>query len=267
MAKKLSVWLIWQLRRVAGFLHLPSRLVKWTGKSPYAIHPKHLLGSPSQYWYLPHLDPQDIVLDVGCGNAMHTIACAARCREIYGFDYDSQQLRIGWTKAESESISNIHLSEGNAETRWNFPDGYFDKVLLLDVLEHLNQRDFVLQETKRVLKGDGWLILSVPNRETSWKRLRREAGLFAYADEDHKVEYTRKEIRQELARSGFICDSVAPIVYDTPWDWAINVIGGISLKWYRKLQEWKRNMAIHRPEESTGFRIVAHVTAKDEALR
>lgn len=255
--KKLIVWVIWQCRRVVGFLHLPSRLVRWTGKSPYAIHPKHLLGSQSQYWYLQHLDPPDIVLDVGCGNAMHTLACAAKCREVYGFDCDSRQLQIGLAKAEGAGISSIHLFEGNAEARWNFPDGYFDKVLLLNVLEHLNQREFVLQEAKRVLNDDGRLILSVPNRETSWKRRRREAGLFAYSDEDHKVEYTQEEIRQELARNGFVCDSFEPIVYDTPWDWAINVIGGISLRWYRKLSEWKRAAALRKPEESTGFRIVA----------
>jgi SAM-dependent methyltransferase len=267
MTKKLIVWLIWQLRRVVGFLNLPSRLVKWTGKSPYAIHPKYLLDSQSQYWYLQHLDRQDIVLDVGCGNAMHTVACAARCRETYGFDYDSRQLQIGQAAAKDRGLDNVHLQTGNAEEQWDFPDTYFDKVLLLDVLEHLNRRDFVLQEARRVLKDNGRLILSVPNRETLWKRLRREAGLFAYADEDHKVEYTQEEIGQELARSGFICDSVAPIVYDTPWDWAINVIGGISLKWYSELQEWKRNMAIHKPEESTGFRIVAHVTTQNEALK
>jgi SAM-dependent methyltransferase len=255
--KKMIVWPIWQLRRVVGFLHLPSRLVKWTGKSSYAIHPKHLLGSQSQYWYLQHLDPQDIVLDVGCGNAMHTLACAAKCREIYGFDYDPRQLQIGRAKAESEGISNTYLFEGDAEVRWDFPDGYFDKVLLLDVLEHLNQRDFVFQEAKRGLKDDGRLLLSVPNRETSWKKLRREAGLFAYADEDHKVEYTQEEIRRELACNGFVCDSLEPVVYDTPWDWAISVIGGISLGWYRKLSELKREAALRKPEESTGFRIVA----------
>lgn len=257
--KKLLAWLIWQCRRGVGFLHLPSRLVKWTGKSPYAIHPKHLLGSQSQYWYLQHLDPQDIVLDVGCGNAMHTLVCAAKCRQVYGFDCDSRQLQIGRAKAESEGISNIYLSEGDAEAPWNFPDGYFDKVLLLDVLEHLDQRDFVLQEAKRVLKDGGRLLLSVPNRETSWKRLRREAGLFAHADEDHKVEYTQEEIRRELARNGFVCESLEPIVYDTPWDWAINVIGGISLRWYRNLYQWKREAALRKPEESTGFRIVAKI--------
>jgi len=262
--KKLFAWVIWYLKIGVAYLHLPTRLVKWTGKSEYAIHPKHLLGTTSQYWYLEHLQPDDVTLDVGCGNAMHTLSCAPRCHEIYGFDYNAEQLQIGQRAVKDGGIHNVYLQKGDAEERWDFPDDYFDKVLLLDVLEHLNKREFVLQEAKRTLKDDGRLIFSVPNRDTSWKKLRREAGLFAYADPDHKIEYTLEEIKAELARNGFTCESARPIVYDTPWDWAINVIGGISLKWYRKLQEWKRDVALRKPEESTGFRIVAHITAKGE---
>jgi len=256
--RKLLVWLLWQTDIWGSILSV--KLVKLTGKSPYAIHPKHLLGSQSQYWYLQHLDSQDIVLDVGCGNAMHTLACAVKCREVYGFDYDPNQVQIGREKAQRDGVRNVHLSEGSAQERWAFPDGYFDKVLLLDVLEHLNQRDFVLQEARRVLKGNGHLILSVPNRETSWKRLRKGVGLFYYSDDDHKVEYTKGEIEQELARNGFsICGEIEPIVYDTPWAGVIDLMGGVSLGWYRKLQRWKREVALRRPEESTGFRIVARV--------
>jgi hypothetical protein len=42
------------------------RLVKLTGKRPYAIHPQHLVEQPWHDWYLPYLDRGDFVLDVGC---------------------------------------------------------------------------------------------------------------------------------------------------------------------------------------------------------
>ena len=255
--RRLIVWLLWNLN-VWGTI-LSVKLVKLTGKSPYEIHPKHLVENQSHRWYLQYLDPQDTVLDVGCGNAMHTLACAAKCRKVYGFDHDLKQLQIGREKAWREGVNNIHLSEGNAEKQWAFPDGYFDKVLLLDILEHLNRCDLALREARRVLRNEGRLILSVPNRETSWKRLRKSVGLFAYADEDHKVEYTQREIEQELAHNGWACERVELVVYDTPWAGAIDLIGGMSLAWYRRLQGWKRGMALKRPKERTGFRIVARV--------
>ena len=253
--KKALVWLLWQIN-IWGSI-LSAKLVQWTGKSRYPIHPKHFLGTQWQQWYLPRIEPTDVVLDAGCGNAMHAIACAVRCREVHGFDYNSKQLEIGRARARQEGVSNIHLTEGNVEEHWDFADGYFDKILFLDVLEHLHQRDFALQEARRVLKPGGWLLLSVPQRDTSWKKLRGSVELFAYADLDHKVEYTREEIEQVLARNGFICETVEPIVYDTWWAGLIDLVGGFSLGLYRRLAQWKRTMALQKPAESTGFRIVA----------
>ena len=64
------------------------RLVRWTGKRPYPIHPKHLVDHPWHDWYLPYLSSGDLVLDVGCANGAHLARAATRCRAIVGFDYD-----------------------------------------------------------------------------------------------------------------------------------------------------------------------------------
>jgi len=45
-----------------------------------------------------------------------------------------------------------------------------------------------------------------------------------------------------------------PVVLDTPWAGAIDAMGGVSLKLYDRLSRWKREAAIRRPGESTGFR-------------
>lgn len=255
--KKALVWLMQQMD-VWGSI-LSSRLVKWTGKSSQRIHPKHFLHTQAHYWYLPYIDPFDVILDVGCGNAMHTIACAVRCRESHGFDYSPKQLEIGKAQVRQEGIENVYLAEGDAEKGWDYPDAYFDKVMILDVLEHVHRRDFVLKETRRVLKAGGRVLLSVPQRNTSWKNLRASVGLFAYADPDHKIEYTRDEIEKELACNGFTCEVVESIVYDTWLGGLIDLTGGFSLKLYRRLAQWKRDMALQRPSESSGFRIVARV--------
>src|SRR4029450_8342383 len=49
----------------------------------------------------------------------------------------------------------------------------FDAALFFDVIEHLAPRVEVLREIFRVLKDDGRLLVSGPNRETRWRRTLR----------------------------------------------------------------------------------------------
>ena len=230
------------------------RLVHLTGKSPYRIHPKHLVDVPGHAWYVEHLRPDDVVLDLGCGNGMHTARAASIAVTVIGMDYYSEYLDVA-----RAVFSTPHLAflEANVTRRLPFPDAHFTAVLCLDVIEHLVPRQAVLREIARVLTPDGVLLISAPNRATTWRRRLVEAGLFSFSDPDHKVEYTREEFCNELAEAGFEPGALMPIVYDTPWAGLIDALGGLSLTLYARLSRWKRDMAMRYPEESTGFRAVA----------
>ncbi len=58
---------------------LSVRLVKYTGKSPHFIHPKHLVETPGHDWYLAHLSPGDVALDVGYLDSAHFSRSIRRC--------------------------------------------------------------------------------------------------------------------------------------------------------------------------------------------
>jgi SAM-dependent methyltransferase len=234
------------------------RLVRLTGKRPYAIHPKHLVDDPWHDWYVQHLAATHTVLDVGCSNGAHLARAATRCRSIVGMDYDLQQLPVAARTIRERGLGNARVFAWDITGTFPFADGAFDVVLFLDVIEHLVPRVGVLREIHRVLKDDGRLLVSGPNRETRWRQTLREAGLFSYSDPDHKIEYAREEFLEELAAAGFESDGpVMPVVLDTPWAGAIDAIGGLSLGLYERLSRWKREAAVRRPEESTGFRVVA----------
>jgi SAM-dependent methyltransferase len=232
------------------------RLVKWTGKSQEYIHPKHLIKDLDHSWFVSALRPGDVVLDVGCGNGAHTCHAATHCARAFGFDLDVQQISIGIREAARNGQTNVYWLIGSAQQRFPFPDDCFDRVLFLDVLEHLDRRDVALEEIHRVLKDDGLLLLSAPNRDTSWKRTQKAAGLPYYSDPDHRIEYTEPELREELKRRGFEVRKVSPVVLDTAWAGLIDLAGGISLRLYGRLARWKREQAWQRPVESVGFQVV-----------
>lgn len=233
------------------------RLVKWTGKSKEPIHPKHLIGNDDHYWFLPHLKPDDTVLDLGCGSGAHSIEAAKKVRSIKGIDHNNRNLAIAKRLAAKKSLHNISFQEASLEKFISEPANAYQAVLALDVLEHLVKRGQLLKEIRRILADNGRLFLSVPNSETTWKKKLQSNQLFFYSDFDHKHEYTKTEIIELLQSHGYMVGHLEPTVIDTPWVGIIDLIGGISLGLYKRLSKWKRRMAILHPEEATGFRIIA----------
>jgi SAM-dependent methyltransferase len=231
------------------------RLVKLTGKRPYAIHPKHLVEQPWHDWYVPYLAPFHRVLDVGTSNGAHLVQAAPHCRSIVGVDYDVAQLVVAGQAIRARGLDNARVFAWDLTRALPFADRAFDTVLFLDVIEHLVPRLAVLREIHRLLADDGQLLVSAPNSQTRWRAVLRRAGLFAYSDPDHKIEYTAAEFVAELRAGGFEPDgALMPVVLDTPLAGAIDAVGGLSLRAYERLSRWKREAALRQPSESTGFR-------------
>ena len=140
------------------------RLTRYTGKSAHAVHPKHLSDAPWHRWYIEHLDRGDLVLDLGCSTAAHAVVAAPAVRGIVGVDHDGTLLA---TAARGARADNLRLLAVDLTERLPFRDASFDAVLFLDVIEHLEPRRQVLVEIARVLKPQGRLLVSAPNRETT----------------------------------------------------------------------------------------------------
>jgi O-antigen biosynthesis protein len=84
----------------------------------------------------------------------------------------------------------------------------FDRVLLLDILEHLRRPEDLLAECQEVLDRDGQLIVSLPNVANITVRLMLLFGRFSYTergllDRTHLRFFTRKTARRLLERSGY----------------------------------------------------------------
>lgn len=224
------------------------RLIQLTGKASHPIHPKHLIEQP-RAWFLDRLKAGDHVLDLGCGTGSHGLA-AATVAHVTFCDKAFVRATAIWFPGP--------CVQADLEAPLPFEDRSFDAVLMLDVLEHLDNRVQAILEVQRILTPAGLLFLAVPNAETAWRRRLRQAGLFPFSDPDHRMEYSRKQLVGFLDLAGFQIQSIAPVAaLDTPWAGLIDLVGGLHLPTYRRLVAWKRRRALENPEESTGFLVVA----------
>jgi ubiquinone/menaquinone biosynthesis C-methylase UbiE len=109
-------------------------------------------------------DAEGRVLDVGCGPAVMEAELLRRGFQVTGIDTSIEMLRHGLNRlAGTAGRDRCRLVPGDAE-RLEFPDGTFDAVICMGVLEYLPTYNRALAEMRRVLRDDGMAVLSVPNR-------------------------------------------------------------------------------------------------------
>ena len=112
------------------------------------------------------------VLEVGCsfGHITEYLAEQPEVREISTFDTDPSFVAIVHAKVEELGLARVRDVRllGNEETRrLPYPDGRFDLVLVVGVIEHLpvRGRREIVEEYYRVLAPGGHIaILDTPNR-------------------------------------------------------------------------------------------------------
>ena len=119
---------------------------------------------------IPSFYPENIgtCLDYGCNNGkfVEHLLSARKAEELFGVDVSDEKIAQAREKELSAKFLLIEPSK-----RLDFTDEHFDIVSMYQVLEHVGDERFVLDELTRILKPGGTLVISVPNK-----------GLFTWAD-------------------------------------------------------------------------------------
>lgn len=135
------------------------------------------------------------VLDVGCGYGFLLAALEKAGYEAHGIEVSShavEQVR-GRTRAQ--------VFQQGAEEPFPFPDGHFDAVTLLDVIEHLPRYSAALASCARCLRPGGKLFVITLNAHSLARPLlgRRWAW---HQDPTHVHMFTASMLRQGLEEAG-----------------------------------------------------------------
>jgi len=157
-------------------------------------HPKHRLMNYHQF-FVDNVDPQDAVLDIGCGNGFLTYDVAKKARSVTAIDLNKDNIESAKRNFNKENIKYIY---GDA-TQLDFEEK-FDVIILSNVLEHIdNRRDFLLKLKKLANR----FLLRVPTLNRDWLTYyKRELGVEYRLDLTHKIEYTIESFQEELEKAG-----------------------------------------------------------------
>lgn len=104
------------------------------------------------------------ILSVGCGPGVD-LTFLLESNEVYGVDISAKAVAVAGNLG-------IEASRGNVEEGLQYQDLFFDLVICTDLLEHLYNPKLVLSEIHRVLKSDGYALVSVPNHFIWYMRIR-----------------------------------------------------------------------------------------------
>lgn len=101
------------------------------------------------------------LLDVGCGDGTFTLRLGDNFSEVYGIDVQDQYLeKFSKAVLDRKNYSIVRMSA----SKMDFPDEFFDKVVTLETLEHVDNLPATAAEIIRVTKYGGEIVISVPNR-------------------------------------------------------------------------------------------------------
>lgn len=234
---------------------LSCRAMKWRGHSTRPIHPKHLFDEQRSDFLHGLFQPGISFLDLGSGVGTDCLLAAEKGAALsVGLEGDRESILTAVNRARqckgAVDFMQIDLEQGDLP----FRDRCFDLINFSNVLEHLHNRKGILSELKRVKKKDGLAVISVPNSETSWKKKLVAAGLDSKDDPDHKVEYSRQSLLEELQASDLrLCSDLMPIIPSFPWNGLIAMSAFLSPALYKRLQAGKRNYVQNHPDESIGW--------------
>ena len=143
------------------------------------------------------------VLEIGCGDGSFGAELVRARNHVVGIDqHPSVLLDSGYDNVIEADLEKGLPAELASSGR------QFDRILLLDRLEHLRDPSRLLEQSKRLLAPRGKLIVSTPNAVNFTVRLMILFGIFRYSDRgildwSHLRFFTAHTICALLEQHGF----------------------------------------------------------------
>jgi 2-polyprenyl-6-hydroxyphenyl methylase/3-demethylubiquinone-9 3-methyltransferase len=175
--------------------------------------------------------PGERWLDLGCGSGV-----LARRLDLLGavgmaLDGSKNMIRAATSEARSAGLNGFEYRQVETIEHIDLPDASFDGILCSSVIEYLDAPGKALNEMARLLRADGQLLISVPNRFSLVRAAQRTVKVvggavtrrnyFPYLDVS-RHQYSRRQIVAELEARSFrvlSTDDFDPVLPDWAAGW------------------------------------------------
>lgn len=108
------------------------------------------------------IGPQDVVVDVGCGEGGNLIFCASLGAEVIGVDIDAETLGKAEEALAAVNPRAMRFAVAPAETV-PVADGEATRVICTEVLEHVEDPMVVMRELYRIGAPGALYLIAVPD--------------------------------------------------------------------------------------------------------
>ncbi len=142
--------------------------MKYSGERIYPSDPafkKHTTMQSKHiylYSFAKKFISRGLVLDAGCAAGFGTShLLPTKAKKIIGLEIDKEAVKFAKQHYNDEKLM---FEQGNL-TNLRFGNNVFSTTICIDVIEHIKDPGKALKETVRVIKADGVLIISTPNKE------------------------------------------------------------------------------------------------------
>jgi len=119
-----------------------------------------------------HFNPDDVVLDVCCGNGVLAKLISKNCKEIHGVDYSEYLIKSAKKIKEEGNLSSLHLHLSDAMNIDKlFKEDFFDRSYCYFSFQYFNKhkRELLLEKLSRITKRKGWIFIGdIPDKTKMW---------------------------------------------------------------------------------------------------
>lgn len=191
--------------------------------------------------FIKYLPKGGKILEAGCGLGRWVIYFREKGYDIIGIDLAKEAVEAAKTFDPTAPVFIDDILHAN------YPDGYFNAVISLGVVEHFEEGPIqALKEAHRLLAKDGLLFISVPLQNTFRRLLINHLKRFKmflqkkkgqlYVFEEYR--YTQAQMEYFLTMSGFAIKEVVIDDFSPPKNMGLFV----DLPFLRnKAKKWELN--------------------------
>lgn len=153
------------------------------------------------------INPGDSVLDIGCGDGPFPSFVAGMGADLYFCDIDDKKVKSTNSNIKSQ-VTGGHFG-GFVTNGEPLPiiDSSMDKIMMMEVLEHVDCPSSYVQELVRVAKPGATFLITVP--DIRLETIQKDLAPDSYFEKPNHIRiFSREDFQQLITDAGLVIEKV-----------------------------------------------------------